>query len=215
MFIWLIAAVVLPYAPFFFQRRLLEGGQFPMVIFAAIAIMAGYRWVTRRYPRFLKALMAYPIIVIFLSLALFGMSSMGLMTRDLIQFTEHHPAYYLDTDYIDAFRWVSAQGNNDAAVLTTAFIGNRLPGYANQPVFVGHFVETVDFEKKMQETEDFYSGLFAQDDAVRWLEEGNIGYVLWGPEEQRKQFQLGAQSYLEKVFSIGSVEVFEVIRIKN
>lgn len=209
---WGIGGFALLYSPFFFQRRFMEGIQIPLVIFSAIALFEISIWIKKRYPGFGKFLREYPVIFILVAIMIFGMSSVGMITRDLILYTEHNRLFLIPEDYIPAVHWIDENNQSSLAILSHPLAGNRIPGYVNQRVFVGHFVETVDFERKKQEATDYFTDNFTMGTAEEWLKNANIGYILYGPYEKGdKLFEIDTQQYLSKIYEVGEVEVYEVI----
>jgi uncharacterized membrane protein len=121
---------------------------------------------------------------------------------------KHFVRYYLSQDEIDALEWLK-KNTDEGAVLSSYSIGNYIPRFANNRVFIGHWAQTINYRQKRQELEQFFEG----DDEFRreLLEKYNIKYVYFGENERALgSFDPETTNYLRLIYKNKSVKIFEV-----
>ena len=84
-----------------------------------------------------------------------------------------------------------------------------MPSYMNRRVYLGHWAQTIDFEKKSADVNRFFS---VNDDNFRkgLIAKHGIDYVYYGIEE--KNLGLFNPDYMEKVFENDKVKIFKAGR---
>lgn len=159
--IWFGVQCLLAYAPVPFQRRLLAGIQFPLVILATQTL--------RR--------ISNSVVVIVIA-AICSIGSFMIM-REQIRFIEAgHMPFYLPDSYDRAFRWLDGQPNK--GVIVSGYVtGNFIPGYTGYTSCIGHSSLTVNAAQKRQSVEMFY-----QEPDSQFIRQNGIQLIFWGLEEQ-------------------------------
>lgn len=84
---------------------------------------------------------------------------------------------------IDAIRFIQNTSPGDAVVLSDMTFGNYMPVYGGSRVFLGHPNNTVFVEQKQEQVQRFYSGNMTNDEAVMWMKQNVIRFVVYGPQE--------------------------------
>ena len=76
---------------------------------------------------------------------------------------------------------------------------------------MGHGHETLKFVEKNQMAEDFYANKYDQSEALKFLTDNNIGYILYSSWEKNGMvLKLYEQPYLEQVFTNTQTAIYKV-----
>jgi len=204
--VWFIAGAILLYAPFAFQRRLIEGLHVPIAILAALGAVALWKY--------LRKLGWIPAITFALLLGIFlPISNIYIPLQDMWEYhTNKSQPYYIDRDHEQVFSWLRTQAPHSDSIFSAAFYtGNLLPAYTLHPVFVGHGPQTIHLDEKL-ELHDLFFALTTSDEWRRqFLQDWKIKYVLFGPEEKALGgYEPVHSRYLQLAFTAGSVQLFTV-----
>ena len=122
--------------------------------------------------------------------------------------------FYLDRKEGDALEFMSAMKDN-SAVLSLYRIGNYIPAYTDQKVFLGHFNQTPDYYLRIKEAEKFFLS-DNQDKMKKFLTENKIGYVYLGLEENLYRRKNNIESaiaspFLQLIYQNGYISIYKVI----
>ncbi|KPJ85078.1 hypothetical protein AMJ57_04395 [Parcubacteria bacterium SG8_24] len=204
---WLVTQSLLVYAPLTFQRRLLEGLQFPLVMLSVPALLYLWdAWSTRRRRLIYGPSVALLVMLVFL------LSSFGAVARNLQAYsTNNPPAFFFDSDTTAALDWIRTRTGPEAVFLASLNSGNFIAGWAGRRVYAGHWVNTIDLDRKEQEIAGFYSG----SDPVwnrEFLDRHGITHVFMGPAERLSGDWSHDDMTFDKVYGEGEVEIYHVGR---
>ncbi len=219
LWIWILAAALLVYAPLTQQRRAVQGIDVPLAILATVGWYQvvlpwiertrAFRWIVAR-PRYSTIGLERLLIVIFIG----GMSLSNLYilasTAATAAWQQPYPLFRPRAQ-VAAVDWLRAHSARDEIVLSAYETGNYLAAHAGNRVVVGHWTETVEWEHKMNQVEFFYNA--ATEDAwrVARLREYRVAYVFWGEEERALgAFDPERASYLQRVFANDRTRVYRV-----
>lgn len=86
-------------------------------------------------------------------------------------------------DLVEAMAWLQVNTPRSAVVLSEQSTGNLIPVYSGNTVYVGH-ANTVNLEQKLLSVHAFYEGHMSENEALNWLSQENISYIVYGPEEK-------------------------------
>jgi hypothetical protein len=207
--IWVGFVAMLLYAPFPTQRRYLLGVQTPL------AIMAAYGWSRGVLPR-LKRSYRPLLTAVYLTLA--GVALLGIWFANTAATTpKQNASLYYSPDELRAFDWLRGDDPTHERVVLTTFSpdgtgsGGRLVAATGQRVFLGHWIETLNFEKKVEQVRQFYDPATADTWRQDFLKQIGAGYV-WYDEYAR---QIGTWNpadapYLEAAFTSDTVTIYRV-----
>lgn len=191
---WLIVVPILVYLPLPIQRRLVEGGQMPLVILAVLGLTLVWR---RRWLTWLVA-GASTLTALFL-----------LLGGALAARTPAAPIF-LAADQLAVFRWTAAQVERGVG-LGAYLTGNALPVYTPLVAYLGLTTETVAFTEKEAQVARFFAASTPDEERRRWLMANHIGYVFSGPAEQALgEFDPRPAPYLRERFRAGAYAVYTV-----
>jgi hypothetical protein len=205
LLIWAVIQSLLLYAPFSFQRRLVEGLQVPLCVVAAAAVFWLLRKVHVRTPRFLsrRVLLAGVILVS-------SMTSIGFIAGAAAGFGEPDPRRYLDRDLADSLKWLGGNADPDSVLLSSYMTGNVTPALSGLGVFLGHYDQTLHSGQKGEEVATFYSGRLAGQQAFALFAENHLSYCMYGPFERELNPNFSAPAFLEIIYRSPHVDIYKV-----
>jgi uncharacterized membrane protein len=217
LWIWTISAALLLYAPINPQRRFVQGLQVPLTILATVGLFEiVLPWVRRTkifmrvagHPRYsadgLEKLILMGLISFMAISNLYVLGSVSFTTSIQQPFP-----FFRSVDEVEAVKWLRENGAQDAIVFGGYETGNYIASHAGNPVWLGHWAETVDWSKKYDIAEQFYSN--DRDDAWRrnLLDRYNVNYVWYGDlERQLGDFEPAHVNYLVPVYQVRDVTIF-------
>lgn len=216
---WMAAVGFLIYSPFSFQLKFIQGVHVAVSITAAFGIFSvskslrgGLRGINfgiglqaARFKRF--RLVALTVLVILMSLTNFA-----TLANDMF-FHRHADPFptYLHQDYFEGFKWLDVNTAPGDTVLSSYIMGNFIPGWAGNRVFIGHWSETLNFAEKAAILKKFFA---SWDDEKRraMLREHGIRYLFFNREGNPGVggFDPFESSLFRMVFSNASLAIFEV-----
>lgn len=202
---WAAVQLLLVYFPFSFQRRLLEGLEFPLVLLSVPALVVLYRRIVGR-PEFGKTFaMTYGVL---LAVAVFLPSSVSAIIRGVDAYvSDRPPIFYFTKDESAALGWLRGHAPQDAVVLSAADEGNVISGWAFRSVYAGHWANTIDLGRKQEEIARFFGGASSDERRVFVAERG-ISYVYEGPSERALGGTLAGDPAFEEAFRAGDIAVY-------
>ncbi len=219
LWIWVVAAALLLYAPLNPQRRFVQGVQAPLAILSALGfvdvllphlarsrpwqkLVANPRYSTEGMFRLLIA-----GFLLFMSLSnLYVLASVS--TSAVVQQPD---PLFRSADELDAVQWVRANLPETAVILTAYQSGNYIAGQGAARVVLGHWAETVDYEGKTAVVNEFFN---AETDNTRRqaiLQTYNVSFLWHGPREQELgSFNPQLASYLHSVYHNDTITLYAV-----
>jgi len=206
--LWVIVAACLLYLPIPTQRRYLMGAQTPL------AVLAAQGWVCGVLPRFVPR--RRPLITaVFLMLSSISLVLM-IAANAAAAYPTKSPALYLSPAAQQGLDWLSAHAGRDELVLTVSSAsepgsGGLLAAAAGQRVYIGHWIETADFDAKLDAVARFFDPATPDYWRQEFLESAGV-HLIWHDAYAR---EIGAWDpdgvpYLEPVFASGDVAIYRV-----
>jgi hypothetical protein len=192
--VWGATNLVLLYAPFGLQRRLVLGLYLPLAVLAGMGVSALARW--RRW---------LPTAVILLTLP----SHLVVVGAGLAAALTQDPRLVLTSDEAAAYRWIDANLPANALVLAGARAGNRIPAFADVRVLYGHPFETPSAASEQAWVEAAYAWSGAAEGLLEDLRAREVDYVYVGIEERA----LGPLTWLSTLapeFESGAAAVYRI-----
>ncbi|HEX3049261.1 MAG TPA: hypothetical protein VHP83_01290 [Aggregatilineaceae bacterium] len=187
---WVVMVPLIVYLPINVQRRLAEGVIVPLGILAA----AGLRLLTPRWKLARNTILALALpTAIFLWLG--GTFTVLNPARPLFQ----------PRDELRALDELNRLAPPNSVVLSSKDIGNYLPARTDLIAYVGHGPETLRFDDKKDEMEQFFAAEL--DPEVRAELLSQVDYVIYGPDDDP---QLSADGLI--LIVDGPYRVYEVPR---
>ncbi len=201
---WAILALVLAYGPWNFQRRLTEGW------ILAGGILASWGWHRVLEPRFTDSLKWRAKTLRFALVAAASISNLLLLSLAFHGIFTGHPDLFYPSEVIKAVDWLKAHSKPDDVTFSSYSTGNLIPAHAGRRVFLGHEMETVDFARKKEIVQAFFTRM-ASEERCAILEKYGVDFIFFGPYE-RTIGQLSPEGLecVEKIYQEGGVEIFRV-----
>ncbi|MBI1279352.1 MAG: hypothetical protein GC179_14585 [Anaerolineaceae bacterium] len=207
--VWVVLVVVLLYVPFPTQRRYLLGVQTPL------GVLAAYGWSRAILTRFnaKRRPLATLLYFVIASIAL-----VAIIAVNAIAFTrpEKNLAAFYQPDEANGFAWLREHATESDLVLTTfdqngKGSGNRIVAATGLRVFIGHWIETANFQIKMSQIKQFYAPTTTDDWRRDFLKETHAAYI-WYDESARQlgNWNPADVNYLKPVFTSNSVIIYQV-----
>jgi hypothetical protein len=89
---------------------------------------------------------------------------------------------YLSASELAAMKFLKEQSPGN--VLSSGWIGNRIPWLAGKKVYVGHWFLTIDYDRKLAEVASFFRPELSVEQKRAWLAQKEIKYVYHGGVEK-------------------------------
>jgi len=212
--VWLVVQFSLLYSPFPFQRRLMQGLQIPMILLAVFGLQFIYKYLQQKLTaKNFDFYINNKYLAIILFILLFTSSNINNWIREIAVFAEIYPQLYVHNSSITGYDWLKNNTIADTVILTDLYNGNLIPGRTGRKVYIGHGVETLFFESKLMQMVWFYSTNNLDAKKIKFLQQGNIDYIFYSPNEKGiGDFNPAEKKYLKNVFSQEEVQIYQVIK---
>lgn len=210
--LWIFITVILLYSPFSFQRRFIEGVHIPISIIATVGILAVYDRL--KGPFKVKSKILISRILVIVSVLILSLSSFCSISEDfrLINGDSIDSYYYyLASPEVQAINWLKENTNFNNIVLTNWFYGNLIPGISGRKVFLGHKIQTSNFDLKVEKINSF---LLEEnnDSALSFLKENQISFIFLGLNDSMLGygFKPDQKPFLERIYDKEDVLIYKV-----
>lgn len=211
---WVISSFILLYAPLFFQRRLSEGLHLPLSILATVGLLSLAQLISRAIIVKAKKIVYLGVITILISFLSF--SSLAMVIRDINVISADNLSFYLhhlQPEELAGLTWLKTHTQPADVILANHFYGNLLPGISGRKTYLGHKVQTQNFDQKIAEVNKF---LLEKDSikAAQFLKDRQINYIFLGKNDSilRYGFEPEKKTYLQKIYDQDDVLIFKAIR---
>ena len=168
-----------------------------------------FRWLAAR-PRYSsEGLVRF---LVFSFILFMGISNLYLLADITLTAAVQQPYPFFRTrNELDAVAWMRANSDRSAVVLAAYETGNYLAAHAGNPVVLGHWAETFDWEQQFLRTGRFFSRDADEMWRLEFLGNNGVSYVWYGPRERKLgDFSPADAEYLSPIYSRGEVEIYEV-----
>ncbi len=214
---WAIIIPPLLYLPLNPQRRFVAGLHIPLSILATIGL---YRYLLPRMessrlwaritsheryePRSLRRFVLVALFLLTLPSNLYILASLGVTA------IQHPYPFYHEQAEVEAVDWLAAHTSSEDTVFTTYWTGSYIAARAGNRVFLGHWAETMNYARKMEEAKTFF-GPASDEWRKELLRDYNISYLFYGPREKALPgFEPRDEPYLVEVYTNSEVSVYEL-----
>jgi len=171
LIIWTVLALVLLYAPFALQRRLMMGLHVPIATLAALGLtQVLWAWAGPRR-------VAVSVVTLF---TLF-VGTLFIVFVCIIGAAKAEWPLAMTTGEKAALDWLRASTDRSEVVLAAPHTGLWIPAWAGNRVIYGHPFETIEADKKKAAVDSFFKG---QADPAQVVRQYNVHYIFYGPEER-------------------------------
>ncbi len=209
--VWLAVNFIIIYLPFLnFQRRLIEGIQIPIAILATAGIFFLYE--KYKHKKYIKGIIKdqnifkiyFLVIILLLSL-----SNLYIMMQGVLAINQKIP--YIEKNKVLGFMWIQKNTDKEATILSNSYLGNIIPAFTNRDVFLGHWVETTNYQDKQEMARWFFGENNDDQQKKEFLENSQINYIFYSDiEEKMGKWNPDEKDYLENVYNQNGVKIFKV-----
>ncbi len=207
---WFLSHFVLVYLPVNFQIHLLSGWQIVTGVLATIGLYTRVLpWLQKRFknrsPQQLARVAAALLLLAVIPVNLY------LFAWRFIDLRRASVPYYLPTDTVAALDYLEANVQSDDVVLSSLETGQFVPALTGARAYLAHWAQTLDFYTKRENVAAFFGSDITDAQRQAILQEFDVDYVLYSPEEQLLgDFDPASAPYLEEVFNSGVATVYVV-----
>ncbi len=201
---WVVSIFVLMFAPIppleAIQVRFSEGLHIPIAMLAAhglglVATASTGRLSTRVW---------LPVLLVL------SLSNWLMLASALWRVSVPEAPWFYTQDDVAVMRWLDQHSQPDDVVLCLNWSGNYLPAQANLHVYVGHLYETIDYQKKVAQSEAFFGNQWSDRERQSFLQENGITWVFVGQQEAATPFRAETKPYLTQAFAQGDSALYRV-----
>jgi hypothetical protein len=195
--VWTLLLPVLVYAPTNLQRRLSEGVWVALVILALIGTMR-LSETARKWGKYAAGLLYITPLIFF--------------TGSLAAVQQPDLPLFRSAAEIRAFEFLEEAAEPDAVVLAGRGTSNPLPAWAPLRVVVGHGPESLNAGYLTEQVAAFYDPKSAEMDRKTLIDDLNIRYIFFGPEERLLgAWQPAKTEPYKLIFQQDGYAIYEVI----
>lgn len=205
LFFWVVVQAIIIYAPLPFQRRMIEGLQFPLTLLSVPVFLA-------IADRFFSRKSFWRPISLLLVWLLFLPSTFGAVARSINSYVYNTPPlFYFSQEMNEALEWFRDEATPGSTVLATPNSGYLIAGWSGQTTYAGHWVNTVDLSAKMSDIASYFV-LMDDEQGRSFLGDNGIDYVFYGEDERKHKYLPPQFDHLREVFVSGDTMIYELIR---
>ncbi|MEK7619053.1 MAG: hypothetical protein AAB416_02325 [Patescibacteria group bacterium] len=119
---------------------------------------------------------------------------------------------FLPNGNIEAMRWLSVHTKNESIILSSMVNGNVIPYFSNRRVFIGHWLLTLDLDRKRKQAYAIFEGRDSQNTMHEFLKKEKISYVFYSFYEKIPgDFSPENYSFLKNVYQNREVTLYQVL----
>lgn len=215
LMIWLLAVMILIYAPTQLQRRFTEAAIAPIAVLASIGLGRGLFPVVRRLYQPLASYYPYRRarnLLAMLAIMIVSLSSLYLVFGTALIVSAREKQYFDSVDVVNAVDWLGANSDWGATVLSSERTGGLIPARIGHRVYLGHPIETANYRVKVDQVEKFYSTM-SDEERKTLLAQCDCRFVFYSLHERELgPFNPDTANYLKRVYASNDVKVYEVVR---
>lgn len=203
---WVMIVPLLVYLPINVQRRMAEAVLVPLAVLAVIGIEAWTRGRALRRRTGQRRGRARMALVIAAS-----MSSLFFLVGIFFPALNVSRPLFRPAHELAAFAWLNQHAEPDEIVLAAVPTANALPAFTNLRTFMGHGPETLDWQRKTEQVERFYSGDMPAAERAELLASFNIRYVLYGDLERALSDNLAWAEGLTLIYDEAGYQIYAAV----
>lgn len=207
---WITISFLLSFFPFGFSRFFLRGVYAPLVMLAIISIQElTKKYLKPQYPKILFICLIY--LTIFLSIT----NGRIFFTR-ITEVKNKNPWYYISQNNYQVLQKIENDTPVLSGILSEYYLGNLIPAHTKQRVYFGHLLQTPNAEERKSKLTQFYQQDLSEDEALKFLTQAAIQYVIYGANEKQLNNSNNELSYsfLSPIYSNSEVILYEFLEKK-
>lgn len=218
MLVWVAVTTVMMYTPLPLAGRMIEGLQWPLCFFAAVALCGATARLRTGAVR-VGAIALFVGVTAISSVRFAVYVEQQAFTDWATLFHGARSPVFLTADEADALRYLNTAIPVEQRAATTVFslpmIGNYVPRFCGTRVFVGHWSATQFFDQKTQFSSQVFAGSVPAHAVRVFFKDYSIGYVLVARCENlclnASGFKIPLKEWgVKKVWQQGEVSIYRV-----
>ncbi len=202
--LWAVVGFTLAYLPVLIQRRFILGITIPLGILAIYGVSHMIEYFTSKSPGMKREGLVY-----FSYILLSSISSIYLVLGLSLYMQTRPTDKFYPRDLESTLVWLDKNAAPNDFVLADIKTSQLVAQRTRLRVYVGHEMETINFESKNSNMQAYYKkGNLPED----WLAQTRIQWVIYGPYEKTIASSFVASSELAMVYKNESVIIYKVKR---
>jgi hypothetical protein len=118
---------------------------------------------------------------------------------------------YISDDAWQAMQWLSVHHQAGDRVLSGPGAGELVPAWSGVPVYVGHYSETIDYFRKIENVAALLRPSTTAADFDQFARANGITMLYWGWDEAKTGFDPQDYPELQRIYAAGSVSLYRVV----
>lgn len=157
-----------------------------------------------------KRLIQYSFIALFFATAL---PSSFKLWKTRMDYVENEPVYdhiYIPKTSVEAMKFIKENVPKNSVFLSNEKMGIIIPAFDPTISYFGHVTQTMDYQAKEQNVDNFFGGKWTSRQAYKFLRDNDINYIYYGWQEKDLGGDMNKYSFLEKIFDNGPVKIYQL-----
>lgn len=218
---WIGDVLLLLLIPFSFQRKMVMGFHFPLVILVVFGLQKVWEKMKSTKSKWLT---------VFLLLVILFPQNLYFLNQVFVEMRQNKQVYYLSEQNVEAQQWLETNVTETEIVLANPSMGLVIPALSGRRVFLGHWGNTNLSEEKAERLWNFFDEessekirreLFSEYKIAYYLKDKEgVPYNRWVFNVERvhqkriqtleKEFDPAKRDYLELVFENAAAAIYRV-----
>jgi len=154
---WIISVLILIYSPFNIQRRFFEGAHIPFGIITGIFLFKTLKpYLNLKFNKRTAAAIIIFILILVLPTNIYHLFNRTLNLDNGRGIFPYSVNNYIYPEEQEALLWLKDNTEPNSVIISAYNIGNYIPRYMNQRVYLGHWAQTIYFEQKSKDIENYF-----------------------------------------------------------
>ena len=197
---WVVAALLLAYAPVYIQRRFLQNITIPLAVLATKGLITFFEAVTTPSPVWKRWEKSLVILFVFLA----SLSSIQLSLGRALYLQTYPDDLFYPATIDGAINWLKDHAQYNDFVLAAEGTSQVLAQRAGVRVYSGHEMETLDYSAKKIRVAEYFQG------RNPGLATKPIQWVIYGPLERELGPDFRPANNLELVYDSQNLQIYQV-----
>jgi len=224
-FLFLISWIISFFSLIYFSYPILKISQvrfmqnpifIPFSIFSAIAILIIVDLFSKTIV-FLRLSKKYLTIKLFtLSFTLCAIFIISLptiifsLTTKLNYYSDLSTLIYPGKKQVEAIDQLKNFTKKEDVIIAAYEASSLIPFLSGNTIYTGHLWATLNYQEKSNKTGEFFSGLYSEKDAKKFLKDGRINFVYYGYQEKSYGGNIQKYPFLKPVFESPDATIFKI-----
>lgn len=201
---WIFGVLILAYLPWNFQRRFLLYFTVPLSILTTLVIQDIISPWLDRHISFLRH---RKTTLLFLLLFITSFSNFYLVyTKIAAELPQHSSTQYHPEEIKQALSWLQKHTRQNTIMISAPRTGLLAGVQAEQTVFVTHQFETVGYQKRIAQVEQFYCNKIQ----LTELETAEVEWIFYGPYEREICTEFQPPTNFRIVYQLEGVNIYQL-----